>query len=82
MAIELVPEELRRVLHFLDGRKVITYSLARASSLNSFYSLAWFPGISQHQETHAICYLRNLAGRFQKLGGNNVEKDIFVYLEK
>lgn len=27
-------------------------------------------------------YLRNLVGMFLKLGGNNLAKDIFVYLEK
>ena len=29
-----------------------------------------------------MSYLRNLLGMLQKLGGNNLEKDISVYLEK
>lgn len=82
MAVKRVPEELWRVLHLLEGRKIIIYSVSLARSVNIFYSLDWFPGISQHSETHKICSLRNLAGMFQKLGGNNVKKDIFVYLEK
>lgn len=66
MTTKLVPEELWKVLHLPEGTKVIIYSLSLARSMNfQIFSPGLFPGISRHQETHKICYLRNFAGAFQ-----------------